>query len=77
MKKLQILIQTKEVLNMDAAHLSSVSTTGEKVHEGEGSQTEKLRETTLALCDPTLHRMNQIIFPHLQATVGYFWKAFP
>lgn len=42
MKKLLILIQTKEVLNIDAAHLSSVSAMGKEVHEGEKTKQRSL-----------------------------------
>lgn len=73
MKELQILIQTKEVLNIDAAHLSSVLATGEKVFEEEGSQTEKLREIpSFSLIPPFIERNKSFSTRQPSATVGYF-----
>lgn len=78
MKKLQILIQTKEVLNIDAAHLSSVSAMGKEVHEGEKNQTEELGETPLLVLSliQFFIEWNKSSFSP-QATVGYFGQTFP
>lgn len=79
MKKLQILIQTKEVVNIDAAHLSSVSATGKEVHEGEGTK-QRSSERPPPPAPVSLIQLfiewNKSSFPP-QATVGYFGQTFP